>query len=82
MVCNLKDIMVSRELNISQVAREVGIATNTVRSYYRNQMVRIDIDIAKKICDYLQVKFGELFTYDPLPKETKGDGDDPTTKPV
>ena len=67
-ICNLKKFMESRDLTITQVAEEVGIAKNTVRSYYRNQMIRIDIDIAKKFCDYLQVCFGELFTYNPDPE--------------
>jgi putative transcriptional regulator len=61
MVCKLKDFMEQKNLNISQLAREIDISITSVRSYANNTFSRIDCDNAIKICTYFGATMGEMF---------------------
>jgi DNA-binding Xre family transcriptional regulator len=61
MVCKLKDLMDKRNLNIAQLAREVGMTETTIRAYMKNTFSRIDCQNAVKLCTYFGVAIGEMF---------------------
>ncbi|MBD2667311.1 helix-turn-helix domain-containing protein [Richelia sinica] len=61
MVCRLKNYMEEKQINIAQLAREVGITENAVRGYAKNTFNRIDCQVAIKLCDYFGVSIGEMF---------------------
>ncbi|MTJ49115.1 helix-turn-helix transcriptional regulator [Dolichospermum sp. UHCC 0259] len=61
MVCKLKDLMDKRNLNIAQLAREVGMTETTIRAYMKNTFSRIDCQNAVKLCSYFGVTIGDMF---------------------
>ncbi len=60
-ICNLSRYMEDKELNITQLASELSVTTNTVRSYAKNRFSRIDCAIASKLCKHFGVSLGEMF---------------------
>lgn len=60
-ICNLSQYMEDKELNITQLATELSVTTNTIRSYAKNRFSRIDCTIASKLCRYFGVSIGEMF---------------------
>ena len=61
MLCRLKNYMEDKQINIAQLAREVGITENAVRGYAKNTFNRIDCQVAVKLCDYFGVTVGDMF---------------------
>ncbi|MFM5888946.1 MAG: helix-turn-helix domain-containing protein [Dolichospermum sp.] len=61
MICKLKNYMEDKQINIAQLAREVGITENAVRGYAKNTFNRIDCQVAIKLCDYFGVSIGDMF---------------------
>lgn len=61
MLCKLKNYMEDKQINIAQLAREVGITENAVRGYAKNTFNRIDCQVAVKLCDYFGVTVGDMF---------------------
>ena len=61
MLCKLKSYMEDKQINIAQLAREVGITENAVRGYAKNTFSRIDCQVAVKLCDYFGVSIGDMF---------------------
>ncbi|WP_420372439.1 helix-turn-helix domain-containing protein [Microcystis aeruginosa] len=61
MVCNLKNLMDQRNLNISQLSREVGITETTIRAYSKNTFSRIDCKSAVRLCQFFNVSVGDMF---------------------
>lgn len=61
MFCSLKIYMEDKQINIAQLAREVGITENAVRGYAKNTFNRIDCQVAIKLCDYFGVTMGDMF---------------------
>ena len=61
MVCRLKELMEQRNLNIAQLAREVGITETTIRAYTKNTFSRIDCQNAVKLCSFFGVPIGDMF---------------------
>ena len=61
MLCKLKNYMEDKQINIAQLAREVGITENAVRGYAKNTFNRIDCQVAVKLCDYFGVSIGDMF---------------------
>ena len=53
--------MEDKQINIAQLAREVGITENAVRGYAKNTFNRIDCQVAVKLCDYFGVTVGDMF---------------------
>ncbi|MFM6882802.1 MAG: helix-turn-helix domain-containing protein [Dolichospermum sp.] len=60
-ICKLKNYMEDKQINIAQLAREVGITENAVRGYAKNTFNRIDCQVAIKLCDYFGVSIGDMF---------------------
>ncbi|MBW4636294.1 MAG: helix-turn-helix transcriptional regulator [Iphinoe sp. HA4291-MV1] len=63
MVSNLKKLMDSKNINIAQLSREIGVTENAIRGYVKNSFSRIDCEVAAKIGAYFNVSVGELFEF-------------------
>ena len=53
--------MDEKEINLTQLASELEITQNTVRTYMKNRFSRIDCEIAVKMCKFFNCSFGEMF---------------------
>ncbi|MDJ0618273.1 MAG: helix-turn-helix transcriptional regulator [Calothrix sp. MO_192.B10] len=60
-ICQLKQYMDEKQLNIAQLSREVGVTENAIRGYVKNSFSRIDCQVAIKLCTYFQVNVGDMF---------------------
>ncbi len=60
-ICNLRQYMDQKELNIAQLSREIGVTENAIRGYAKNSFSRIDCEVAIKICVFFNVNVGEMF---------------------
>lgn len=59
---NLKKIMDQRELSIRQVARDIDYRFDSVRQLYNNENKTYPRELITKLCVYLNISPGELFT--------------------
>ncbi|EOO30758.1 hypothetical protein IIU_05075 [Bacillus cereus VD133] len=61
--CNLKKVLVEKNLRITKVSKDTGIsrATLTALANYKNEGIRFDT--LNKLLNYLQVDVEELVTY-------------------
>lgn len=60
---NIKDIMDQQNKGIRGVARETGLAINTVSGLYHNTSKRVDFETLDRLCRHLNVGTGELIEY-------------------
>jgi putative transcriptional regulator len=58
--CRLSTILGSKRLKVSDVCRETGIARATIDRYYYDKVNSFDREVLSKLCDFLQVKPGDL----------------------
>jgi len=61
MVCKLKNFMEQKNLNLSQLSREINISISSIRGYANNTFNRIDCENAVKLCTFFGVSMGEMF---------------------
>jgi putative transcriptional regulator len=54
--------MEQKNLNISQLSREIDISVTAIRGYANNTFNRIDCENAIKLCTFFGVDMGEMFT--------------------
>ncbi len=58
--CRLSTILGAKRLKVSDVCRATGIARATMDRYYYDKVNSFDRDVLSKLCDFLQVKPGDL----------------------
>ena len=58
--CRLSTILGARRIKVSDVCRGTGIARATVDRYYFDRVNGFDREVLSKLCDFLQVKPGDL----------------------
>ena len=58
--CRLSTILGARRLKVSDVCRGTGIARATLDRYYYDKVKSFDRDVLGKLCEFLQVKPGDL----------------------
>jgi putative transcriptional regulator len=58
--CRLSTIMGTKRLKVSDVCRGTGIARATVDRYYYDKVNSFDRDVLGKLCQFLQIKPGDL----------------------
>lgn len=58
--CRLSTILGAKRLKVSDVCRATGIARATVDRYYNDRVNSFDREVLGKLCQYLQVKPGDL----------------------
>ncbi|KUP22437.1 helix-turn-helix transcriptional regulator [Paenibacillus sp. DMB5] len=60
---HVKDIMDRQNKGIRPVARDTGLAINTVSGLYHDTSKRVDFETLDKLCRHLNVGTGELIEY-------------------
>lgn len=58
--CRLSTILGAKRLKVSDVCRGTGIARATLDRYYNDRVNSFDREVMSKLCQFLQVKPGEL----------------------
>lgn len=58
--CRLSTILGAKRLKVSDVCRATGIARATMDRYYYDKVNSFDREVLSKLCDFLQVKPGDL----------------------
>lgn len=58
--CKLSTILGARRLKVSDVCRATGIARATLDRYYYDRVKSFDRDVLARLCQFLQVKPGDL----------------------
>lgn len=60
--CRLSTILGAKRLKVSDVCRGTGIARATLDRYYSDRVKSFDREVLGKLCQFLQVKPGDLLT--------------------
>ena len=69
---NLKKIIDEKGISLRQIAKEINIPYNMIEKYYADNIQRIDLKIMTRLCFYLDVDYGDIFSYTPpVEKEAK-----------
>lgn len=58
--CRLSTILGAKRIKVSDVCRATGIARATMDRYYYDKVNSFDREVLSKLCDFLQVKPGDL----------------------
>lgn len=58
--CHLSTILGAKRLKVSDVCRGTGIARATLDRYYNDRVNSFDRAVLGKLCQFLQVKPGDL----------------------
>ncbi len=59
-ICRLSTLLGAKRIKVSDVCRETGIARATLDRYYYDRVNSFDREVLGKLCQYLQVKPGDL----------------------
>ena len=62
-------LLAEKRLKVADAVRETGISKTTLHKIYNDQSTRIDFDTIDKLCEYSDVKVGDIFEYVPNEKE-------------
>lgn len=60
--CNLDEIMVKKGVKMRDIAKSTGISRTTLTALYYNHTKGVQFDTIDKICAYLNIDPGQLFT--------------------
>jgi putative transcriptional regulator len=76
--CRLSTILGAKRIKISDVCRATGIARATLDRYYNDRVSSFDREVLGKLCQFLQVKPGDLLAEDEIadvfsPPDTKNE---------
>lgn len=58
--CQLSTLLGARRIKVSEICRGTGIARATLDRYYYDKVNSFDREVLSKLCDFLQVKPGDL----------------------
>lgn len=59
-ICRLSTILGAKRIKVSDVCRATGIARATLDRYYNDRVNSFDREVLGKLCQFLQVKPGDL----------------------
>ncbi len=63
--CKLSNILGERKLKVSDVARATGINRNTLYNMYKEETVRLEIDVLDKLCVFFNCNIQDLLEFHP-----------------
>ena len=58
--CKLSTILGAKRLKVSDVCRGTGVARATLDRYYNDRVKSFDREVLGKLCQFLEVKPGDL----------------------
>ena len=59
--CTLPDMMRSRKLSVSELARATGINRSTVAALCKGSATRVELPAVEALCRFLDCDVGDLF---------------------
>lgn len=62
-VCNLPVLLAERRMKVSDLIRGTGINKTTLHKLYNGDLTRIDFETINRICDFLDIDVGDLFSF-------------------
>ena len=68
---NFGRLMGERRLKIADVARETGIHRNSLTSLYRDEAVKLDVQMIEKLCVFFGCGVGDLLEHVPERSKAK-----------
>jgi putative transcriptional regulator len=63
LLCRLQDIMEERKISQKQISQITKIRTQTIANLRNNKIKQIPVDVAEKLCEFLDCNIGDLFEY-------------------
>lgn len=67
----LSEIMYEREIKVVRMAKDIGVARNTITNTASNTSEMLQMNTINKMCNYLKITPCEFFEYSPLDFEFK-----------
>lgn len=64
--CNLTVLLAERQLKISKMSADTGISRTTLTAICQNHGKGIQMDTVNKLCMYLDITVGDLYTFFPF----------------
>nr|MBF0221409.1 helix-turn-helix transcriptional regulator [Desulfobulbaceae bacterium] len=61
--CHLSRLLGEKRIRPAEIHRDTGINKGTLSRMYNEKIVRVDLDVLDKICEYLQCSVGEILEY-------------------
>jgi len=61
--CHLSRLLGERRIRAADVYRDTGINKGTLSRMYNEKLLRVDLEILDKLCDYLDCSVGDLLEY-------------------
>lgn len=60
----LKDILNNRHISINQLLRDTNTDYKVIRRFLNGDLIRIDIYVLARLCDYLNCDITDIFEYE------------------
>ena len=60
----LKDILNNRHISINQLLRDTNTDYKVIRRFLYGDLIRIDIYVLARLCDYLNCDITDIFEYE------------------
>jgi putative transcriptional regulator len=58
--CKLWVFMGERKLNVTELARELGVPRSSIDALYKDEAQRIDLTVIDSLCEYFSCEIGDL----------------------
>ena len=68
-VCNLPILLAERKMRVADLIRGTNINKTTLHKLYNGEQTRIDLDTIDRICNYLDIDVGDLFSFKKITHE-------------
>ena len=68
-VCNLPILLAERKMRVADLIRGTNINKTTLHKLYNGEQTRIDLDTIDRICIYLDIDVGDLFSFKKITHE-------------
>lgn len=59
--CRLWVLMGERKLNVSELVRETGLPRSSIDALYKDEALRIDVNVIDRLCEYFGCEISDLF---------------------
>lgn len=63
----LMELMKERNIQQMELVEGTGLSYNTIKSYSRNHVMRPDLEIIAKLCEYFECELTDLLVLEDVP---------------
>ena len=64
----LKELMTGRDITQAKLVQDTKLAPNTVKAYYHEDVIRADLRVIAKLCEYLACDIEDLMVLEDVNK--------------